>query len=223
MRRLLILICGVLSLLSARGQEERAQVLIETNKGKFVVELYNETPIHRDNFLRLVREGAYDGVIFHRIINNFVVQAGNLKSRGIKPGQELPEDSTELRLPAEIYADRLVHHRGALAAAREGDDVNPEKQSSPTQFYIVTGKYYTEFDLQGIMAKNGCEYTPEQMQSYMTEGGTPALDGGYTVFGRVVSGYGSVDKMQRVETDENNRPMKNVFIKRMSIVEGRKK
>lgn len=223
MRRLLILICSVMSLFLAKGQEERPQVLIETNRGKFVVELYNETPLHRDNFLRLVREGAYDGVIFHRIINQFVVQAGNLRSKGIKPGQQLPEDFTELRLPAEIVADKFVHHRGALAAARQGDDVNPEKLSSSTQFYIVTGKYYTEFDLQEKMAKNGCRYTEQQKQAYMREGGTPSLDGGYTVFGRVISGYGSVDKMQRVVTDEHNRPLKNVVIKRMSIVEGKKK
>ena len=178
--------------------QERPQVLVETSKGRFIIELFNETPIHRDNFLK-----------------DFMVQAGHLKTRGLSRELELPEDSTEATLPAELHPDLFVHVRGALAAARQPDDVNPEMRSSYSQFYIVTGKYYTDYDLREQETGRSWTYSDAQRKSYMFEGGAAHLDGTYTVFGRLLDGWGTIDKIQRVETDDNNRPLKNVIIKSM--------
>ena len=195
--------------------QERPQVLVETSKGRFIIELFNETPIHRDNFLKLVDSGAYEGVQFHRVIKDFMVQAGHLKTRGLSRELELPEDSTEATLPAELHPEIFVHVRGALAAARQPDDVNPEMRSSYSQFYIVTGKYYTDYDLREQETGRSWTYSDAQRKSYMFEGGAAHLDGTYTVFGRLLDGWGTIDKIQRVETDDNNRPLKNVIIKSM--------
>ncbi|MDO4692096.1 MAG: peptidylprolyl isomerase [Porphyromonadaceae bacterium] len=225
MKRILLLL--LLSMLASTqglwAQQERTQVLVETSKGKFVLELYNETPRHRDNFIRMVESKAYDGVIFHRVIRDFVVQGGNLNSRGLAEGQELPDDSISGVIPAEIMPDLFVHERGALAAARQSDEVNPERVSSASQFYIVTGKYHTAFDLEELMSKNGIKYTDRQREAYMMHGGTPSLDGAYTVFGRLVEGWKVIDKIQRVETNDIDRPSRDVVIKRMSIYTPKKK
>ncbi len=197
---------------------ERTRVCFETNKGDFTVELYNETPKHRENFLRLVQEKAYDNVIFHRVINNFVVQGGNLKTKTWTKDQLLPEDSTAGSIDAEIMAERFIHERGALAAARQPDEVNPERKSSDSQFYIVTGKYYTEFDLDEMEQKNGLHYTKEQREQYMFKGGTPELDGAYTVFGRLIDGWKTIDKIQHLDTDEVDNPLKPVHIERAYVV-----
>ncbi len=201
----------------------RTRVCFETNKGDFTVELYNRTPKHRANFLRLIEEKAYDDVIFHRVIKNFVVQGGNLNSKNIKKNEILADDSTSGVIDAEIMANLFIHERGALAAARQPDEVNPERKSSASQFYIVTGKYYTDFDLEEIEAKNGIHYTPEQKERYMFKGGTPELDGAYTVFGRLIDGWKTIDKIQRLETDEVDRPVKAVRIERAYLVEAKKK
>ncbi len=198
--------------------QERTRVCFETNKGDFTVELYNETPKHRANFLRLIEERAYENVIFHRVIRNFVVQGGNLKTKTWDKESLLPEDSTAGTIDAEIMAERFIHERGALAAARQPDEVNPQRKSSATQFYIVTGKYYTDFDLDEFEEKNGLHYTPEQREHYMFKGGTPELDGAYTVFGRLIDGWKTIDKIQRLETDELDNPKKTVRIERAYIV-----
>ncbi len=212
--------------LSLWSQEERPQertrVCFETSKGDFTVELYNETPKHRANFLRLIEERAYENVIFHRVIRNFVVQGGNLKTKTWDKESLLPEDSTAGTLDAEIMAERFIHERGALAAARQPDEVNPERKSSASQFYIVTGKYYTDFDLDEIEQKNGLHYTPEQRERYMFKGGTPELDGEYTVFGRLIDGWKTIDKIQRLETDEVDNPKKTVRIERAYIVQAKR-
>ncbi|KGN86500.1 MULTISPECIES: peptidylprolyl isomerase [unclassified Porphyromonas] len=220
---LLLLLCMLVHNQGLWAQEERTQVLVETSKGKLVLELYNETPKHRDNFLRMVESKAYDGVVFHRVIREFVVQGGNLNSKGLGREQELPDDSISGVIPAEIMTDLFVHERGALAAARQSDEVNPGRVSSASQFYIVTGKYHTAFDLEEIMSQNGIKYTEAQKEGYMMRGGTPSLDGAYTVFGRLIEGWKVIDKIQRVETDEVDRPIKDIVIKSMSIYIPKKK
>ena len=137
-----------------------------------------------------------------------MIQAGNLKTRGLSREKSLPSDSDEATIKAETMPEKFVHVRGYIGAAREGDDTNPEKKSSFSQFYIVTGKYYTDMDLDEMEAGRSWKYTPEQREAYKLQGGAAHLDGGYTVFGRLLDGWGTVDKIQRVETDDNNRPLK---------------
>ncbi len=212
-----------LTLWSQEGKApERTRVRFETNKGDFTVELYNETPKHRANFLRLIDEKAYDDVIFHRVVKNFVVQGGNLKTKTWDKESLLPEDSTAGTIEAEIMTDLFIHERGALAAARQPDEVNPERKSSGSQFYIVTGNYYTDFDLDEMEQKNGVHYTAEQREQYMYKGGTPELDGAYTVFGRLIDGWKTIDKIQRLETDEVENPLKTVRIERAYIVQAKR-
>lgn len=203
----------------AQAQEQRTQILVETTKGKFILELFNETPRHRDNFIAKVKSGAYDGTIFHRVIKEFMIQGGNMLSKEdqYKKTAELEDDSLSGTLEAEILPKLFVHERGMLAAARLSDELNPQRLSSASQFYIVTGKYYTALDLKKEIEKNGMEYTQEQKDAYMYKGGAPHLDGAYTVFGRLLDGWGTIDKIQRVETDEADRPLKNIYVKRMSI------
>ncbi len=227
MKQLLYSIAGLLlalSILAAQqSTQQRVQVLLETSKGKITLELYNETPAHRDAFIANVKAGSYDGVIFHRVIRDFMIQGGNLETRGLSAQAEIPDDSTAGTLPAEIMVDRFVHERGALAAARTGDEVNPEKRSSATQFYIVTGKFFTDYDLAEETKRKGIQYTADQRDAYKFRGGAPHLDGGYTVFGRLIDGWKVVDKIQRVETNAEDRPVKNVVIRKASIVEPKKK
>lgn len=203
----------------AQAQEQRPQILVETSKGKFILELFNETPRHRDNFIAKVKSGAYDGTIFHRVIKEFMVQGGNMLSKEAKyqKAEELEDDSLSGTLDEEILPKLFIHERGMLAAARLSDELNPKRLSSASQFYIVTGKYYTALDLKKEMEKNGMEYTQEQKDTYMHIGGAPHLDGAYTIFGRLLDGWGTIDKIQRVETDEADRPLKNIYVKRMSI------
>ena len=196
---------------------DRPQILVETTKGTFIIELFNETPIHRDSYLKLVREHAFDGVQFHRVIKDFMIQTGNLQTKDLKREQELPDDAHEETLQAEPMPSLFIHERGFIGAARQGDDENPEKRSSFSQFYIVTGKYYTDMDLDQMEQGRDWRYTPEQRSAYKLKGGAAHLDGGYTVFGRLLDGWGTIDKIQRVETDDNDRPLKNVIIKRMRL------
>lgn len=202
----------------------RHEVKLETTMGTIRVALYNETPLHRDNFLRLVRHGDYDGLLFHRVIQNFMIQSGDPDSRNAKPGQELGESSIGDNIPAEIRLPKLFHKRGALAMAREGDDVNPERKSSGSQFYIVYGDTYGEAQIKRMQKKimtktNGkAQFTPEMLQTYTTLGGSPHLDGLYTVFGEVVEGMDVVEKIQSVATDSNNRPLEDVRIIKATVV-----
>lgn len=217
--RPLLALCSALFLgTSLLAQSEaRPQILVETTKGNFIIELFNETPIHRDNYLKLVQEHAFDGVQFHRVIKDFMIQVGNLKTRGLSRKQPLPDDSDEPTLKAEPMPEKFVHVRGYIGAAREGDDVNPEKRSSYSQFYVVTGKYYTDMDLDEMEAQRTWKYSPEQREGYKLQGGAAHLDGGYTVFGRLIDGWNTIDKIQRVDTDDDNRPLKNILIKRMRL------
>ncbi|MDR1646165.1 MAG: peptidylprolyl isomerase [Tannerellaceae bacterium] len=203
---LLLASCAALPLACAQETNEKV-VTIHTTMGKIKVKLFNDTPLHRDNFLSHVEAQRYDSVLFHRVIKQFMIQAGE--------GSADPGYAT---IPAEIVYPKYFHKRGMLCAARMGDDVNPERASSATQFYIVTGKYFTEMELDAMEKNQGITLTPEQRQAYMLEGGAPHLDGKYTVFGEVVSGLKVVDKIQLSPTGEADRPVKEIRIKSMKLV-----
>ena len=238
------------------------QVLLKTSMGDIVIALYNETPKHRDNFVKLVNEHYYDGVLFHRVIKDFMIQTGDGDSKTATPGQMLGDGDPGYTIPAEFVYPKYFHKRGALAAARTADQVNPERASSGSQFYIVTGKTYTADELtqmesrlgegkkQGIWqqkvmqhrdeimrmqndkdeaglqrlqeqliaeleaeyAKDPFKLTEAQRQAYTTVGGTPHLDGQYTVFGEVVKGMEVVDAIQHVTTGANDRPVEDVMV-----------
>lgn len=215
----LLMVCS-LGYAQEPNVQGRVRILVETNKGKLLLELFDETPIHRDAFVRNVKAGVYDGVLFHRVIRDFMIQGGNPLTKGLKPDEEIREDESSLEhtLPAEIRPELFVHTRGVLAAARQADEENPEQRSSANQFYIVTGKYLTDFDLDEEEAKKGFKYTAEQRATYKFQGGAPHLDGAYTVFGRLIDGWKVVDKIQRVLTSEEDRPLKNVVIKHMQVL-----
>lgn len=246
-----------------------AKVHFQTTLGDFTVLLYGDTPKHRDNFLRLVRENYYDSVLFHRVIKDFMVQTGDPDSRNAAPNAMLGEGSPDYTIEAEIVYPKLFHKRGALAAARTGDQVNPEKRSSGSQFYVVTGKVFSEpelnqfqaslrnsvmqeqfnrlaterrdqiaamqqaGDIEGLralqnelieMAGQYADAHPRAMtdeirNAYATVGGTPHLDGGYTVFGEVIDGMDTIDRIQNVETNAADRPRTDVRILKAEVVE----
>ena len=195
-----------------------------TTMGDIVLELSDSTPIHRDNFMQLVEEHYFDSLLFHRVIENFMIQGGDPRTRDIS-GRDFFADGEETGnprywedIPAEIDFPALYHKRGALAAAREGDDVNPERRSSRTQFYIVWGRTFSDEQLDAqqqriTRATKGKVTLPDSIREvYKTVGGTPHLDGQYTVFGHVVSGLDVVDKIQRSATDSLDSPVEDVRI-----------
>ena len=220
-----ILIAFFLAITSAVAQSDRAQVTFYTDKGNIVVELLNETPLHRDNFLKQVKAKTYDGVLWHRVIDGFIIQTGDRTSKNAKPGQMLGEgdEKPEDAVPAEIRVPQFFHQRGMLNAAREGDETNPERKSSSTQFTIVTGRTFDDATLDRTQLRidewtNGkVKLTPEMREAYKTVGGAPHLDGSYTVFGRVVSGMEVVDKIEKVKTDRYDRPLEDVRIVKAKI------
>lgn len=272
-----ILSIFLLTLLLACSGTKDDLVIIHTEYGDITVKLYDQTVMHRDNFMALAESGFYDGTLFHRVIKNFMIQGGDPDSKHAKQGELLGDGDTTYTIPFE-YVKSYIHKRGTLAAARESDDVNPQKASSGTQFYIVQGKKFTDDELDAVeikverrtkqyilmnlLKKSGdtailtkfkgyvnvrdtasirqildkykdaveTEYlkltpfklTPEQREIYKTIGGTPHLDGAYTVFGEVVSGMEVVDKIAATKTDQNDRPVVDIPMK-MSIKNKRKK
>jgi len=185
------------------------KIKITTTMGEIVVKLYDSTPKHRDNFIKLVKSGFYDSLLFHRVIKGFMIQGGDPLSKNAPAGTMLGMGGAELeRIPAEFNA-QLIHKKGTLCAARDG---NPAKASSACQFYIVQGKPFTDSELMGMEPQRGVEFSEEQKQLYKTVGGTPFLDMNYTVFGEVISGLEVVDKIAGATTDNNNRPYKNVMM-----------
>ena len=248
--------------------EKMTKVELETSYGKIVVELYNETPQHRDNFIKLVNEGYYDGVLFHRVIKDFMIQTGDGNSKAAGPETTLGDGDPGYTIEAEFVYPKYFHKRGALAAARTGDQVNPERRSSGSQFYIVTGKIYSSEELkmmtqrmadakkqdifrrlvtenqdkiremqqnndQAAMqalqndliqqteaeaAQTPFSMTDEQINAYTTIGGTPHLDGQYTVFGEVIEGMDVVDKIQNVTTGRMDRPTVDVKIVKAKVL-----
>lgn len=245
-----------------------AMVDIKTSVGDIRIRLYGETPKHRDNFLKLVNDGFYNDVLFHRVINQFMIQTGDPESKGAPAGKMLGSGGPGYDIDAEIVYPKYFHKRGALAAARQGDEVNPERRSSGSQFYIVTGKVYNagqlgqmekqlqmqqmqsifnglvaqhrdsvmamrrnrdQAGLQALQeelvkkteaeaAKNPAKFTQEQIDAYSTVGGTPHLDGTYTVFGEVVEGMDVVAKIETTATGAQDRPKEDIKIISMTVV-----
>ena len=217
------LLAGALCLVSCTKQEG-TRVVMETTQGTIELKLYDATPLHRDNFLSLVKEGAYDSLLFHRVIKDFMIQGGDPDSKNAEPGALLGEGDRPYTIPAEFRLEEGVfHRRGALAAARESDDVNPEQRSSAMQFYIVWGSVCTDERLDYIQERldqitgGKVKFTPQMREVYKTVGGTPHLDGQYTVFGEVISGLDVVDLIQQADTDENDRPLEDIRILRAYV------
>ncbi|MEM1217592.1 MAG: peptidylprolyl isomerase [Bacteroidota bacterium] len=188
---------------------ERCLVEISTSLGNIVIWLYDNTPKHRDNFIKLVEEGFYNDLLFHRVIQGFMVQGGDPDSKGADPGVALGRGGPGYTVPEEIGAGN-VHVKGALAAARKSDQVNPNRASSGSQFYLVQGAPVSDKVLDQMQAKNGMRYSPEQREAYVKYGGTPHLDGLYTVFGKVVEGLEVIDQIAAQKVDGANRPYKDI-------------
>ena len=215
---------------SAKPKSKPAVVRLETTAGVIRVELSDETPKHRDNFLKIARDGVLDSTLFHRVIKDFMIQGGDPDSKVhqapdgklVSPPRTKPLGEGDLgyTLPPEFDLPWLFHERGALAAAREGDDVNPEQRSSSTQFYIVYGRSWGENSLGKVraqLAENDIEMTYDMWQTYLTKGGAPHLDGTYTVFGHVIEGMKVVKAIQAVATDSLDRPVEDVILLRAVV------
>ncbi len=192
-----------------KKHKKQTKVLISTIHGDIKIALYNETPQHRDNFIKLVKEGFYDSTLFHRVIEGFMIQGGDPDSKGAAEGVGLGEGGPGYTVPAE-FDSTLIHKKGALAAARMGDNVNPKKESSGCQFYIVQGKKYERKALDKMAKRSGMKYSEEQYKAYEEIGGTPQLDMGYTVFGEVIEGIEVINKIAAVEKDKRDRPTEDV-------------
>jgi cyclophilin family peptidyl-prolyl cis-trans isomerase len=187
-------------------------VLIETRFGDMLIMLSDSTPKHRDNFLKLASTGFYDSTIFHRVISRFMIQGGDPESKKATPGQRLGNGGPGYTIPAE-FNPALYHRKGALAAARLGDNVNPQKNSSGCQFYIVQGQSFPDYQLDMFENRAGKKMTAQQREEYKTMGGTPHLDGGYTVFGELIWGFEVLGQIAAVAKDGGDRPVEDVRMK----------
>jgi cyclophilin family peptidyl-prolyl cis-trans isomerase len=205
-----ILLLMLISFMTACGQVSSGtpelKFLIKTSMGDIKLKLYNDTPKHRDNFLKLVNSGWYNSSIFHRVINNFMIQGGGKFNTADSSWTE----DVGYTIPAEI-SDNHYHFKGVLAAARMPDQVNPQKESSGCQFYIVKGKPLTDAEIDAVQKRSGRIYTSQQREVYKTIGGTPHLDGGYTAFGEVYEGLDVIDKISAVKTGPGDKPLKNMI------------
>jgi peptidyl-prolyl cis-trans isomerase B (cyclophilin B) len=206
-----------------RKKDRKRDVLLQTNYGDIIVRLSDSTPLHRDNFLKLVKTHYYDSVLFHRVIKNFMIQAGDPNSKHARPGEPLGEGGPDYTIPAEFRAT-LFHKKGVIAAAR---DNNPEKASSGSQFYIVQGKIFTDAGLDSVETYrlNGRKIPADEREVYKTIGGTPHLDQNYTVFGEVVKGLEVVDKIASVPTSkgqDRDRPLEDVRIIKAKLIKRKK-
>lgn len=255
-----------------KDEQGRKTVLLETNKGAITLVLYDETPLHRDNFVKLVNEKFFDGTIFHRVIDNFMIQGGDPDSKTSKSGDFLGNGGPGYTIPAEIKKG-IYHKKGALASARLGDDMNPERASSGSQFYIVEGNIFSDAEIDAleeqktmqlqhqltvayqkknkgtieelnkikskkkrqtaieqftkeqeeeinkIVEKERLRYTADERETYKTIGGTPHLDGGYTVFGEVIDGMDIVLQIAETPTDDRDRPKQDIIIEKAKIIQ----
>jgi len=195
-----------------KAQEAKSEHLIkfETSKGDMLIKLYNETPAHRDNMIKLIKEGFYKDQLFHRVIKDFMVQGGDPHSVGAEKGQRLGSGRAGYTLPAEFHKD-LIHKKGALAAARKGDSDNPDQASSASQFYLVQGRVLTPEEIDILTQRGVASFTEESAEIYMTLGGTPHLDGSYTVFGEVIEGLEILDAIAASPCDAYDRPIEDVI------------
>lgn len=214
MKRIILFNVFLLFIIAAWSQESHQKngqvILIATTHGDIEVVLYDDTPLHRDNMLKLIKEDYYDGQLFHRVIQSFMIQGGDPHSVGAPKGQRLGTGGPGYKIPAEFH-DHHFHKKGALAAARQGDAVNPARESSGSQFYIVHGQVFNQEQLM-MMQSSGSHapFTSEQFDVYTTVGGAPHLDGTYTVFGEVISGMEVIDSIASVKTDNYDRPAEDV-------------
>ncbi len=209
-----------------KKKDRKKDVLLLTDSGSIVLRLSDSTPLHRDNFLKLVKQGFYDSVLFHRVIQNFMIQGGDPSSKHAKKDDHLGEGGPSYRIPAEFRVS-LFHKRGVLAAARLGDDQNPKKESSGSQFYIVQGRKFTPAGLDSVetFRLKGRKIPQDHRKVYETIGGSPHLDQGYTVFGEVISGMEVVDKIAATKTsgmEEGDRPLQDIHIIKASLVKRKK-
>ena len=212
MKKITLLFLMAITTVTVIGQKDstlkkkdyKRDVLLETSMGDMVVRLSDSTPLHRDNFLKLVKMGYYDGILFHRVINHFMIQAGDPESKNAEYGKMLGNGGPAYTIPAE-FKPGLFHKKGVIAAAR---DNNPQKASSGSQFYIVQGKVFTDEDLDKveITRLGGRKIPADQREVYKTLGGTPHLDQNYTVFGELVSGFDVLDKIAAVPTNKTTAP-----------------
>lgn len=217
MKKTLLLLIALTSTLVLKA-EEHTYIEFKTNKGSFTIKLYNDTPHHRDNIIKLVKEGAYNNVLFHRVIRGFMCQLGGEIKDNSETAQEQFKEKYNYTLPAEILYPKHFHKRGAVGAARLGNEVNPNKESDGIQFYIVTGEYFLESDLRKYETpERGGELPPHVKESYKLEGGAPHLDGEYTIFGEVVKGMKSIERIEQVNTDSNDRPTSPIYIRSARI------
>ena len=210
MKPILIAVFALTFSLLAHSQD-RVKVKISTKYGDMVAELYDETPIHRDNFIKLVKEGFYDGTLFHRVIPGFMIQGGDPVSKDDTPNTRIGNGGPGYTLPAE-FNSQFFHKKGALAAARMGDAVNPKKESSGSQFYIVEGQVYDNSTIDLFAKRMGTELSPDQKKAYTTVGGAPHLDENYTVFGELIDGFDVISKISNVTRDKNNLPKQKVIM-----------
>lgn len=210
--------------ITSSAQDKRKTVLMQTTAGDITIELYNETPLHRDNFVRLVNEHFYDSLLFHRVIKSFMIQAGDPVSKNAEPGVFLGDSVLHYTIPAEIRTPQIYHKRGALAMAREPDNVNPEHRSSSCQFYIVWGKRFSSQAIEKVQERldtidGGIKLTDEMISTYRKIGGTPHLDGTYTVFGEVTQGLEVIERIQSVMTNDDDRPVDDQRILKAVVIE----
>ena len=199
------------------GANASTDVDIINMAGRIVVTLFNDTPLHRDNFKKLAESHFYDSLLFHRVIHGFMIQAGDPMSKNAPANKLLGENSLPYTIPQEIRMHHF-HRKGALCAARLGDDVNPEKASSSTQFYIVQGRRWNQDELAMLRDQYGIHLQDEAERIYKSEGGSPHLDGNYTVFGQVVSGMEVIDRIAAEPTDKADRPLSDVRILNMRVI-----
>lgn len=210
----IILFSSLLFMMAGNKPETEVRVMISTSYGDIIVKLYEKTPLHKANFIKLAQEQYFDSTLFHRVIERFMIQGGDPDSKHAKPGQLLGNGGPNYTIPLE-YVPEYIHKRGVIAMGRENDDINPRMESAASQFYIVQGKVFNDEMLDTLYRKiarhhNGAKgpvYTPEQRKIYKTIGGTPHLDMFYTPFGEVISGMEVVDKIAAVKTDTNDRPL----------------
>ncbi len=235
MKKWIVLLLNCLIVFSAisqkdstlRKKDRRRDILLQTSYGDIIIRLSDSTPLHRDNFLKLVKVHFYDSILFHRVIQNFMIQSGDPNSKNAKPGEPLGNGGPDYTIQAE-FRQTLFHKKGVIAAARQGDNVNPQKASSGSQFYIVQGKIFTDAGLDSVETYrlNGRKIPPEQRDVYKTIGGTPHLDQNYTVFGEVVKGSEVVDKIASVQTSkatDRDRPLEAVRIIKAKLVKRKRR
>jgi peptidyl-prolyl cis-trans isomerase B (cyclophilin B) len=214
MKKIFLLVFVCFSFIAEAKKNKNKFVVIETNKGCIKIEVFNDVPQHAANFLKLAKEGFYDSLLFHRVIPSFMIQGGDPDSKRAVSKQMLGNGDVGYKVPAEFKLPTYYHKKGALAAAR---DNNPEKASSGCQFYIVVGKIFTDADLNNMEQQGHFKYSEQARTDYKTIGGTPHLDGDYTVYGQVVMGQEIVDAISLVPRDTNNRPNEDVRILNIKI------